>query len=172
MKSWYQEEDDFKDRVGIMKYSPIPFISSVKYLMTMLSWLHGEVDCTYFKSEWISLAHGVISIGIIFNWENILSTNLLRALEKAIQKKDEKEAPFYFAGYLLDVLCNSNQFPGLKWAWTPKCPPIHIYCQELRRENSYKEMYVICEHFIAPTHSLFFGVDMPQISEVGCEAIS
>lgn len=99
MKSWYWEEDDFKDRADIAKYNPIPFISPVHYLTTMLSQLHGEGDCTHFKSEWIPLAHGLKFVGIIFNWENILSTNLLWDLEKAIQKKDAKGAPFYFAGY-------------------------------------------------------------------------
>ena len=29
MKPWYQEEDDFKDQVGIKKYNPRPFISPV-----------------------------------------------------------------------------------------------------------------------------------------------
>ena len=133
----------------------------------MLSQLHGEADCAYFKSEWIPLAHEVMSMGKIFNWENILSTNLLQALEKAIQKHDAKGAPFYFVGYLLDVLYASNQFPGLNWAWTPKFPPIHIYCKEIWRKNNYKEIYVICEHFISPTNRLFFGVDMPRILEAG-----
>ena len=98
------------------------------------------------------MAHGVMSTNTIFNWANILSTNLLRALEKAIQNQDPKGIPFYFTGYLLDVLCASNPFPGLKWAWTLKCPPIHLYCKRLCRENNYKEMYTICDHFITLTH--------------------
>jgi hypothetical protein len=80
MKPWYQEDEYFKDRSGI-----------------------------------------------IFNWASILSDNILRALEKAIQRPNAKGTPFYFSGFLLDDLCASNQFPGLKWAWTPKFPPIHIY---------------------------------------------
>ena len=64
--------------------------------------------------------------GIVFNWENILSANLLLALKKAIQMQDAKVTLIYFLGFLLDVLCASNQYPGLKWAWTPKCPPNHI----------------------------------------------
>ena len=98
MKPWYKEEDDFKDRARIKKYIPRPFISPVQYLTAMLSWLHGEEDYTNFKSEWLPLAHDVMSANMIFNWPNILSTNLLRALEKAIQKKYAKGAPFYFAG--------------------------------------------------------------------------
>ena len=104
-------------------------------------------------------------MGTIFIWANILSTNLLRAIEKAIQKQDPKGTPFYFAGLLLDVLCASNPFPRLKCAWTPKCPPIHIYCKELWTENSYKEMYIIYDHLIAPVHKLFFEADMPRISK-------
>lgn len=138
----------------------------------MLSRLHGEANCMFVKSEWIPLAHGVMSASIIFNWASILSANILRALEKAIQRPDVKGTPFYFSSFLLDALCASNQFPALKWAWTPKCPPIHIYCQALWRENYYREMYDICNHFMAPAHKMIFGVEMPRISEVGREAIS
>ena len=49
MKPWYQEEDGFKDRVRITKYSLRPFISLVQYLIAMLSRIHGEEDCTNFK---------------------------------------------------------------------------------------------------------------------------
>ena len=126
MKPWYKEEDDFKDWVGITKYNPFPFILLVQYLMTMLSKLHGEVDCTSFKLKWLPLTHGVMSIGTIFNWENIFFSNLLWSLEKAIQKQDPKGTPFYFVGYLLDALCASNPFSGLKWSWTQKSPPINL----------------------------------------------
>ena len=115
----------------------------------------------FFKSEWIPLAHGVMSVGTLFNWANILSANLPPALEKVVQRPDVRGSPFYFYGFLLDALCASDQFPSLKWAWTPKFPLIHIYCQELWRENYHKEMYVICEHFMAPTHNMNFGVEMP-----------
>ena len=110
MKPWYKYEDNFKDWAGITKYSPRPFIAPVQYLTTMLSRLHGEVDCMNFKSKWLPLAHEVMSTGTIFNWANILSTNLLRALEKAIQKQDPEGTPFYFMGYLLDTLCATNPF--------------------------------------------------------------
>lgn len=93
-------------------------------------------------------------------------------MEKAIQKQDPKGTPFYFAGYLLDVLCASNPFSGLKWAWTLKCPPIHLYSKKMWRENSYKEMYTICNHFIALAHKLFFGAEMPRVSEASRESIA
>ena len=64
----------------------------------MLSRLHGEANYTNFKSEWLPLANVVMSTDTIFNWANILSTNILQSLEKAIQKQDAKGAPFYFAG--------------------------------------------------------------------------
>lgn len=77
MKSRYKEEDDFKDHDGITKYNCHPFISQVHYLMEMISRMHGESDCTNFKSEWLPLPHGLLSTGNVFNWENILSSNLL-----------------------------------------------------------------------------------------------
>lgn len=52
MNPWYQEEEYFKDRAGNSKYNTIPFIPSIQYLTTMLSRLHGEADCMFFKSGW------------------------------------------------------------------------------------------------------------------------
>ena len=88
MKPWYKDENDFKDRAKITKYIPLKFISPVQYLTAMLSVLHGEADYTNFKSEWLPLTHGVLSIGAVFNWESILCHNLLKAMEKDVQKKD------------------------------------------------------------------------------------
>lgn len=108
MNPWYQEEEYFKDKVGISKYNTTPFIPPIQYLTVMLSWLHEEADCMFFKLEWIPLAHGVMSTSIVLNWDNILSANILRALEKAIQRPDVKGAPFYLSSFLLDALCASN----------------------------------------------------------------
>lgn len=96
MKPWYQEEEYFKDKVGISKYTTIPFIPLVQYLMAMLSPFHREADCMFFKSEWIPLAHGVMSMGTMFNWANILSANILWSFEKVVQRLDARESPFYF----------------------------------------------------------------------------
>jgi hypothetical protein len=101
MKTWFQEEEDFKDRAYISKYNTTSIIPPVQYLTTMLSRLLREVDCMFFKSEWIPLAHGVMSVGIVFNWASILSANIIRALEKAIERPDAKGAPFYFFNFLL-----------------------------------------------------------------------
>ena len=60
-----------------------------------------------------------------------------------MRKTNSKGTTFYFSAYLLDVLCASNSFPGMKWAWTPQSPPIHLYCKELWKEINYKEMYSI-----------------------------
>ena len=100
----------------------------MQYLTAMLSKLHGEADNTFFKAEWIPLAHRVMSTMILFNRAGILSANILRALEKVVPRPEARGSPFYFSGFLLDVLCASNQFLGLKWACTPRHPPIHINC--------------------------------------------
>ena len=162
MKDWYREEEYFKDRVDITKYSPNKFISLAQYLTVLMSNLHGEVDCTNFKFEWFPVAHGVMSNGIVFNWANILSQNLLKALEKAVRKPHPKGTIFYFPTYLLDVLYASNSFPGLNWAWTPQSPPIHLYYKELWKENSYLEMYNIYDHFITHAHQLLLGKRYPE----------
>ena len=128
MKDWYREEESFKDRAGITKYNPEKFNSPAQFFTAMLSCLHGEVDCTKFKSERIPIEHGLMYASIIFNWASMLSQNILKALERAMQKTDPKGITFYFSAYLMDVLCDSNSFPGMKWAWNPQIPPIHLYC--------------------------------------------
>ena len=73
MKDWYCEEESFKDRDGITKYSPKEFISPTQYLTVMLSHLHGEAYYTNFKAKWIPIAHGELSADVVFNWDNRLS---------------------------------------------------------------------------------------------------
>lgn len=113
---WYQEEEDFKVREGVSKYTIVSFIPPVQNFTAMLSRLHREAHNTFFKAEWILLAHGVMSVGIFFNWVGILFANTIRTLEKEVPRLEAKGYPFYFSGFLLDSLCASNQFPGLKWA--------------------------------------------------------
>lgn len=169
---WYQEEEGFKDRASILKYNTTPFIPLVQYLMAMLSRLHREANYMFFKSEWIPLAHGVMFYHNNVYFGQHFVFQYYSGLEKIVQRSDVRGSPFYFLGFILDVLCASNLFPCLKWAWTLKCPPIHIYYQELWRENYHKEMYSICEHFTALAHRMIFRVEMPQILEAGREAIS
>ena len=94
MKPWYKDENGFKDKAGITKYSPLKLISSIQYLTTMLSRLHGEANCTNFKLEWFPLENGVMSTGTMFNWASIMSHNLLKDLEKAVQKQYPKGTTF------------------------------------------------------------------------------
>ena len=172
MKDWYSGEESFKDRDGSTKYNPKEFNSPAQFLTAMWSRLHGEVDYTNFKAEWIPIAHGVLSVGIVFNWANMLSQNMLKALERAMQKTDPKGTTFYFSAYLMDIMCASNSFTGLKWAWAPQRPPIHLYCKELWKERNYREMYIICNHFFVKSHQLLFGSEMTKITKEGRDSIS
>ena len=54
----------------------------------------------------------------------------------------------------------------------PPKPTIHLYCKELWKENSYKEMYIICNHFLAEAHQLLFGSEMPRITKARRDPIS
>lgn len=54
----------------------------------MLCRLHGEVDSTHFKSNWIPLAHGVLSAGIVYNRASNVSVNIMKALEKVVTKSE------------------------------------------------------------------------------------
>ena len=119
---WYQEYKYFKDQTCIPKYTTVSFMPPRKYLTTMLFRHHGEADNTFFKDEWIPLAHGVMSTVIFFNWEGIVFANIIRDLEKAVPRPKAKGSNFYFSCFLLDTLCVSSQFPRLKWDWTLNIP--------------------------------------------------
>ena len=108
VKSWYQEEGDSKDQVGVSMYTIVSFIPPMQNLTVMLSRLLGEADSTLFKAKWIPLAHGVISSRTVFNWARIMSANILKALERAIPRLEAKGSPLYFYGFLVDALCASN----------------------------------------------------------------
>lgn len=135
MKPWYPKEEDFKDHAQISKNNTFSFIPLVQHLTDMLSQLLGEADSTFFKVDWIPLAHRVIYIGTIFNLASILSVNIIKAMEKEVPKPEGKGTPFYYSGFLLDVLCAHNSFLDLNWEWTPKCLPIHVHFQELWEEH-------------------------------------
>ena len=111
----------------------------MQYLTAMLSRIHGEVDNTFFKAEWIPLDHGVMSIGADFNWPSILSANILRDLEKAVLRPKAKGSPFYFSSFLMDVLCASNQFPRLKWDRTPDVPQFTFIVKNCGKKTTTKK---------------------------------
>ena len=89
-----------------------------------------------------------------------------------MQRSDPKPTTFYFFTYLMDILCASNSFPCMKWAWNPQRHPIHLYCKELWKEKSFKEMYIICNHFLAKAHQLLFRSEIPRITRAGHDSIA
>lgn len=51
MSTWYPNEEEFKDKVGVSKYMTTTFSPPVQYLTIMLCWLHSEEDSTHLKSN-------------------------------------------------------------------------------------------------------------------------
>jgi hypothetical protein len=88
------------------------------FVMALMCRLNGRKDCIHFKDDWIPMAHGVVTKGIVFNWGAILSQALKKDLEKAKGYSTSKGPSFHMASYLLDNVCAHNTFQGMGWQWT------------------------------------------------------
>ena len=71
------------------------------------------------------------------------------------------------SSYLLDVMCDSREYPSLGWKWKSDLPSIHVYCKMLW-ENKYKEDYeLICNGLSVTIYQILFGEEAPCLSPKG-----
>jgi hypothetical protein len=124
-------------------------------LNTMICRLYGEETSTHFRMEWFPMAYMVVKKGQAFNWESILSFNIVNRVQ---DPKGMKNPGFYMSSYLIDAICSTNSFPAFSWAWTPDQSPIHLYCSQLWEVNCKEHFYEICDYFLAPLHKAIFGI--------------
>ena len=84
--------------------------------------------------------------------------------------KDEW-ARFYMSTYLLDAICEQQQFPGMKQRWTPRKTVVYIYCK-LFSECSFRGVILqLLEHFVIPVYRMIFEQDPACMSQVMMEAL-
>jgi hypothetical protein len=122
------------------------------YAMELLCKLCGESNYIHFKYARLPIVHIVIEIGVVFNWEIILSYAMKRDIERENKLFVEILPNFYMDSCLLSIICASKHFSRLHWSWTIVGSPIHMYCQGLW-ENKYNRYDAqLCDFFIAPLY--------------------
>jgi hypothetical protein len=160
MKHWWVDKDETLKQG--QKLVPTHRLKTpYKLLVAMLYHLYGEEKSTHFQIDWLPLAHTIVRMGQIFNWEDILAFNICL---HAKNLPGMKKPCFYMSTYMIDAICSSIQFPKLGWNWDRSQPPIHVYCSQLWSINFRQHFYDICNLFLSPLHSILFVFPRHMIS--------
>lgn len=106
----------------------------------MLCRLYGLKDPIVFWQEWVPLSSDIVYNDTIFDWDAIMSANLKSSLAATKDEDPNIKENFYMSSYLMDACCGHNHFQKMKWTWSPREAPIHVYCNILW-ESKYKRNY-------------------------------
>jgi hypothetical protein len=160
MKHWWVDED--KTLKQGQKLVPTQeFKAPYKMLVAMLNQLYGEEKSTHFQTDWLPLAHTIVKMGQVFNWEDILAFNICLHMKNI---PGMRKPCFYMSSYLIDAICSSIQFIDLGWNWDQDQPHVHVYCFELWSINYKIYFYDICNYFLSPLYTVLFGFPRHKIS--------
>jgi hypothetical protein len=160
MKHWWVDEDETLKQ-GQKAVPTHRLKAPYKFLVAMLCRLYGEEKSTHFQTDWLPLAHTVVKIGQVFNWDDILAFNIYLHTKNI---PSMRKPCFYMSSYLIDAICSSVQFLDLGWNWDQNQTPIHVYFSELWSINYRKFFYDICNLFLAPLHTVLFRFPRHGIS--------
>jgi hypothetical protein len=81
------------------------------------------------------------------------------------------QAEIYMSAYILDAICARQEFPGLKWAWSPAETVVNTYCK-LLSECSFRGVITqLSDHFVTPVYKMIFEQDPPCMSKEAMEAL-
>ena len=131
-------------------------------MVILLARILGRKYASSFPNKWVLITHQIMSNGSIFNWGEIISSNLDSQLKKA-----HKDHDLYMDSYLMDVMCASREYLVMGWKWDPSKSSIHVYCKILW-ENKYNEDYErICNGLFTHIHQVLFGEEDSCISSEG-----
>lgn len=67
--------------------------------------------------------------------------------------------------YLLDEIYPYQEFPGLKWAWTPAKTSVNTYCKMLSEYNFRGVITQLSDHFFTPVYKMILERDPPYMSK-------
>jgi hypothetical protein len=132
-----------------------------QYIVALLCRLYGKKNASTFTFSLMPLIYYCTNEGIEFNWSDILSRNLAAAIAFVKHTSPKQFPEFHMCSYLLDIMCVSNRYPKMCWAWQPTNPSIHIYCKVLWEHRYRTEYDHICNHFFAPLYESIFCAPAP-----------
>jgi len=127
---WYKLDKQFNLR-PTGAYPTITLRIPYQYMVAMLCRLYRETTASKFPLSYMHLIHYCVDEGSSFNWDDILSTNLIDSIA-AVKGDEPRTFPyFHMFLYLLDIMCMTHQYPKMGWEWYPIDPTIHICCKFL-----------------------------------------
>ena len=97
------------------------------YLFTLLSGLYGQKCAQYFKEMWLPIMSTIIKKESIFNWDSIISLSISQVIAKEKRNSSISLVNLCMSSYSLEVICASNAFLGLGWAWMIAYPLVDNY---------------------------------------------
>jgi hypothetical protein len=131
------------------------------FLSNMICKLYGEENNIHLKREWTLVAHYVEEKGHIFNWDHLLSINILKTVRRA---PTLKIPGFFMSYYLIDVICVAHHFLGMDWEWNPIFSQLMFIVSNYGRNTIKKHMYETCEHFLVPLYVIIYKQNPLRIS--------
>ena len=142
-----------KDEIYPVEWFKEPY----SLLAAMLCRLYGLPNCSYFKEEWASISHHVITTGKSLPWASILSLELKTTIEEFQKDTARKKSNFFFYAYIVDIFCAEFHYPNMGWSWVLWAPPVHISHSNLWDTNYVTRFYDICESFLSQVYFLIFS---------------
>ena len=125
MKGWWSK-GEFRSKPTPGGWRTSKFRKSIQIIVIIMWKIFGRKDVSHFRNKWIPIIHEVITYGSILKWGEIISSNLDIQLMKV-----KKEHQFYMYSYILNVMCESREYPSIGWKWNPNLLSIHVYCKIL-----------------------------------------
>lgn len=70
--------------------------------------IFSEKDEKVLRASWVPLIFQVILKGTVFNWANILSSNITQGILDLVGEEGISKMDFYMSSYLIDSICVGN----------------------------------------------------------------
>ena len=122
LKSWMAEPRKFSQRKD--KLYPIEWFKELYSLLaTMLCRIYGLPNRSYFRKEWASIAHHVLTAGESFPWASILSLELKNTIQEFQKATTNKKPNFYLTAFVVHIFCVELSYPNMGWSWILPSPP-------------------------------------------------
>jgi hypothetical protein len=104
---WYKEDKQFKHRPK-GGYPTSTLRKPYQYMVTMLCRIYGELGASHFPLSYMPLIYYCADEGFSFNWDDIVSTNLMVTITVVVEAQLGTFPSFYMSSYHLYITCISH----------------------------------------------------------------
>ncbi len=125
------------------------FKKIVRFIIKMLTKLHGEPDHKHCKIKWIPIIHNILNEGKWLSWVDILLQNITDSLKLSLSSSPRFKYIICMSTYLIDFVIASVPFPLMKWNYpSDQQLPNQNYAPILWESNFKYHFYDICHYFL------------------------